>query len=249
MNNPDSSQFVALKEQEATYEPNESVKSVLSNKSLIMIVGPSAVGKSYIIDRLVMEGRHFGKVRSFSTREPRPDDVPSTMQSIPDSDVDDLIDRIKSGDVVSYMTFSATQHIYGTFADSYPAQYNLMPTMARSVATYQKLPFKQTTVVGVVTSPDNWKKWFNERSFASESERIGRLEEAYESVQWILDHPEVSIVVNHSDNILETTDMIADIVHRGTQHRDELAARALLEAIDQVRQPAQAAKEAPHARD
>ena len=48
----------------------------LQDKKLVMLVAPSAMGKSTIVHEVLACDARFGRVRSFTTRPPRADDAP-----------------------------------------------------------------------------------------------------------------------------------------------------------------------------
>ncbi len=226
-----------IREQQPDYTPNAEVREHLGQKSLVMVVGPCAVGKSYVIDSLVTNDARFGKVRSISTRDPRPDDTADTMQLFArdDEHLGQLANRIEAGEAVNYIVHPTTGDIYGTLDDSYPAEFNLLPTLSNSVRDFRKLPFASTHVVGLVTSPAAWKDWFEHRSFASAKDRDSRIAEAVLSIEWLLGDPTASIVTNMPGYPQVTADNIARLVDRGATERDEATAKSLLGYIKSMK--------------
>lgn len=222
--------LACAKEEQPTYSPNAATKKVISHKSLIMLVGPCAVGKSYVIAELTALNPDFGKVRSISTREPRPDDASDTMQLYPKTNqgLNELLTEIESGAVVSYVIHPTTGDIYGTLKDSYPARYNLLPTLASSVANYKKLPFLHTYTIGLVATPQDWQQWLNEREFASPNDYAKRINEAILSLEWLLTTPSASIICNQAGTPKQTAKKIQHAVTTQAITRDEPAAMALL---------------------
>ncbi len=226
-----------IRDLETGYQPNEFVLRDLAHKSLIAIVGPSSVGKSYVIDELVRTTPHFGKVLSFSTRDPRPDDTPDTMVCLPwdERHIKRICNVIEAGDAVQYIFHPKTGDIYGTTLESYPEEYNVLPALSTSVAALDELPFRSIHKVGLVAEPEIWEKWFEKREFSSTADRHARLGEAVSSLEWILSHPEVAIVNNIFGHSEQTTKTIRKFVLKGkSTPRDEMAAQALLDHIQRM---------------
>jgi hypothetical protein len=195
----------AARKQQDHYVPNEKIGTTLADKELVMVVGPVAVGKSYLIDHLTKRHKDFGKVRSFATRAPRPDDTPETMQSIEPTDesLTRILDTIDSGDMVNYSVHPTTNALYGTFTDSYPGTYNFLPTLASSVHALEAAPFRAHHTIGLIASIDSWDAWFSRRTFANCDDRHARLTEAALSLDWILAQPDATIVVNERRRLEE----------------------------------------------
>ncbi len=225
--------FANIRDYPQYYEPNSDTRNEICHKDLVMLIGPCAVGKSYVIDTLTSTDDHYGKVRSISTRDPRPDDTPETMRSFAwnNQEIGELCTLIEQGDFVNYTFHPKTGDLYGTLRDSYPAPINVLPTLATSVADIATLPFRRTHAVGLVTSPEAWRQWFEQRAFSSPKDRAGRIAEAALSLEWLLDHTDASIVSNTPHNPIDASDAIRRIVATRHSERDEPEAGALLSYI------------------
>ena len=218
---------------QAGYQPNAEVRQALATKSLIAIVGPCAVGKSYVIDTLTGVDDEFAKVRSITTRAPRPDDTPETMQCFPwtEEGIGDLCTHVEAGDAVNYVIHPTTGDLYGTLADSYPATYNLLPALSNSIASLEQLPFHRVFTIGIVATPDDWDRWFSHRDFASPTDRNKRITEAALSLEWLLASPQAAIIRNHAGDPLYATNAIQAVVRDDDCHRNVSVAESLLEHI------------------
>jgi len=203
------------------YTPNERVAEALGQKSLVMLIGPCAVGKSYLIDQLVTQNPEFRKSRSFTTRPPRPDDTPDTIRYLQwtDESIGTFCDDIEAGEFVNFTFHPKTGEIYGTALQDHPGTYNLMPTLASSVEPLEALPFQQAPIIGLVTTPTQWQQWFNNREFTSSTDRAARIGEGISSLTWLLNQPRASIVANTLDADAATT--IQEVVATGVTDRDE----------------------------
>ncbi len=219
------------------YHPNTETLEALRRKSLVMLIGPCAVGKSYVIDNLTNRDERYGKVMSISTREPRADDTPETMRCYAWNDIEigELCTNIEQGDFVNYTFHPKTGDLYGSLPSSYPADVNILPTLANSVNSLSELPFKSVHTVGLVTDPAAWQQWFNERTFAGPADRAARIAEAALSLEWLIGRPDASIVTNQPGDPEVAADAIRTIVTEHVNLRDTATAEALLTHVKSLR--------------
>lgn len=155
----------------------------LRNKTLIMLISPSAMGKSTIVTTAANSDERFGRVRGFTTRLPRDNDMPDQFFYFSD---DEVAMKRASGEIVTEVTFPETNLTYGTIHDSFQSEFCLLETMSNSVQTYRDLPFKKTIAVSITSPPELWQARFKERyPMASESAKK-RLDEARLSMHWSL---------------------------------------------------------------
>jgi len=172
---------------QSSYVPNDTITAQLKEKNLIMFVGPAAVGKSYLMNRIVERDVDFGRVAVFTTREARPDDEPGMFRNIPhdDSHVTQLLDKIEAGEVVQYIVHP-TNRIYGSEITDYAKSFNMLATLSTVVNSLRQLPFQTTHIIGLAVEPDVWLRRFYNRPMPAD-ERSKRLSEAIVSLQWLLD--------------------------------------------------------------
>src|SRR5690606_31401115 len=129
----------------------------LRSKILIMLVGPSATGKSTVMNQVVETDSRFGRVKSFTTRPPRHNDEPDQYYYLQPSNLDELS---RQGEIISQVYFPTTGQVYGTLLSSYQGQYNLLDTLANSVSDYRQLPFKYTMTISLTVRAEEWHKRF-----------------------------------------------------------------------------------------
>lgn len=179
------------------YQPSAGVRKVIKDKTLVMIVAPAAMGKSYIISHTIAADPQFAQAISFTTRDPRSGDE-GNMRTIPrdEQHIATLLKLIEAGQVVNYAIFPTTGMLYGTDLMSYPGKINLMPALANSVETLRKTGFGQAITIGLVTHPDTWVAWFNARFPEPTAEKTARLKEAILSLSWLLQDHEVRWLIN-----------------------------------------------------
>ncbi len=154
-----------------------------TDKSFVMIVGPVAIGKSTIMNRVVQLDHRFGRVSGFTTRDPRPNDEPGMYRYIT-PEAFNVMEHTSS--IVQYVIHPTTGAVYGTELHDYSKEYNLLDMLAGEVEPSMKLPFRDHIAMTVYTQPDAWLRWLTARYPDKSVERDKRLEEANLSVEWSL---------------------------------------------------------------
>ena len=171
------------------YRPSDAVRKQLQEKSLIMVIGAACEGKSTVIAEVVRQDPRFGIAGSFTTRDPRPDDIekPYTYYPHTDDGLAQLFSRIGHRQVVSYAVHPFSKHIYGTELTDYPKAYSLLDTIATSVAGFREYGFNATEAVTIITTAEKWLARFNERFPEGHPQRAARRDEAIQSFSWSLE--------------------------------------------------------------
>lgn len=152
----------------------------LADKTLVMVVGPSSVGKSTLMNEVVRLDSTFGRVKSFTTRPPRSNDEAGQYFYLTP---DELAGR---SDVITDVVYPTTGFHYGTIPESYAHSHNLLDTLAHSVKDYRALPFARTVTISLTTEPEAWKGWLIQRFPNGGNDMCKRLEEAVQSISWSL---------------------------------------------------------------
>lgn len=202
----------------------------LQNKTLIMLVGPSAIGKSKLMNEVVRQSSEFGRITGFTTRAPRLDDEPGQYRYY---SKDDVRQKIAAGTLVQYAEFPTTGHIYGTEPHDYPAKYNLKDTLANAVNDYRRLPFTNTITVSLTAPARQWQTWFLSRYPHPSDEALQRLEEARLSMQWSLSDSQTYWVSNANGHISDTATRLVEIATTPpARYNASTHPRAILELIE-----------------
>lgn len=206
--------LAAAQQNETTYRPNDAIAAELAGKTLVMFVGPVAVGKSFLMNHVAEADKDFSRVSVFTTREARPDDEPGMFRYLPhdDAHVSKLLDKIENGEVVQYAVHPTSGRIYGSEAADHSNKFNMLATLSGAVAQLQQLPFKDTVVLGVVARPEFWKKRLKKRYPTPNKEEAKRLREAVLSLDWLLSHEEVKWIDNSGANADDAMQSIVNIV-------------------------------------
>lgn len=164
------------------YHANDTALTSLEEKTLIMIVGPTSIGKSTLMQKIAEIDKEFSYVQAFTTR-PRRSDAPSTYRHISETEAANLY---KNHQAITYIPHPTTGYIYGTDHASYKTTYNLLDTMSGSVQLYRGLPFAKTVTISITAELHDWKRWLGQR-FPEESHELHqRLVEAKTSIEWSL---------------------------------------------------------------
>lgn len=146
-----------MSEQITPYTPNHNISAELRERTVVMLVGPSAIGKSALMSVALEHESDMARVKSFTTRAPRPDDEMGLYHYISQ---DTAKAQIASREAVQYIVHPTTGDIYGSNLASYPADFNLLDTLSGAVALIQQLPFKRALTVSVVSPADQWRERF-----------------------------------------------------------------------------------------
>ncbi len=198
-------------------------------------VGPTAVGKNYLMAHLVdILGYH--QVGNMTTRELRPND-PKNIRSIHQND---MLSAIEKGSLVQYAAHLGSRALYATSIEDYQAgRVNVKDIYAHTIDAFAEYGFRHVRPVCLLVSPEEWETRLDARFMtATREQRAARLEEAAESIEWILDgSPSIRRVMVISDdvNTQENVERIRSFVEQGTTVEPERVhldtAERMLQAI------------------
>ena len=184
----------------------------LSDKQLIMLVAPSAMGKSTILDEVVHQNPAYSRVRSFTTRAQRPNDEPNQYFYLTEEEINA---REAVGEIITRTAPTPAGDTYGTIAESYSTEICLLDTLSYSVEQYRDLDFASTTTITLIAPYEQWRNQFRSRYNSPSDEAIKRLEEAHNSIAWSLGDRVTKWLINegtpeqvaqHLTNISEWSD-------------------------------------------
>ena len=183
---------------------------MLEDKTLVMIVGPVAVGKSWLMNEVVSQNNQFGRVSGFTTRQPRNNDEPGLYRYL---SVDQANVIISANDCVQYAVHPTTGAIYGTQFIDYPKPFNVLDTLSNVAEQLRNLPFKQSVAISVTTDATAWEQWLLKRYPTASDERTKRLKEAILSIEWSLNQTSNHHwLVNRPEQLTQTADQLITIV-------------------------------------
>jgi len=198
------------------YQPGEAAGQLLGKKELIMVVAPSSMGKSTVMNEVVKLNPDFARVLNSTTRPKRSNDEPGLYNYIPHNEegMQHIVDAMDLKQLIQYAIFPTTGYVYFTKPESYPATYNLLDTQSQVVQHMRLLPFHKTHVVGLVTDPATWQSWLSQRYENDNPEFPKRIEEAINSLEWLLSQPEGAVdwVYNHPNDLAKSATELTAIV-------------------------------------
>lgn len=207
----------------------------LASKTLIMIVGPTAIGKSTLMNHVATIEPAFARVKSFTTRPPRENDEPDQYFYLTPESLDE---QLGAGTVITDVTLAGTDLHYGTLINSYRGEFNMLDTLAQSVATYRSLPFYSKHTISLTTEPTAWLRWLQTRYPEPSELKTKRLEEAKVSITWSLaQQNNHHWLINTPDSLEETARQLIRIGRDEHTQASETAkqyAMTMLDAIDSL---------------
>lgn len=207
---------------------DQNLARELGHKILVNIVGPTAVGKSSLIDKVCVLDPDFGRVVSFTTRPQRAGEPDASYRFLPHTQdtLDDIEAKLASGSLVQLAVHPTTGYLYGSEASDYPAKYNMIDMLYSEVEHMRRLPFGYSLTLGVAVESEYWQKWFLARHQANpdQADSLKRLDEAYQSLKWSWNDIDTMWVQNYPDYIEYSAKKIIDMA-RGAIGSDKDARR------------------------
>jgi guanylate kinase len=213
----------ALPELVKNYQPSPDVLKQIGNLTLCMIVGPSGVGKSTMI-----EHSGFVFVPSDTTRDPRPGEQQGVDMYF-HKDYDQVVADIAAGRFVQ-IALGASGDLYATKDTSYPTSgIATMPIMADVIPAFRGLGF-QKTITAFITPP-SYKEWMRriKKPGLSEQDIQKRLPEAKRSFEFVLSDKEVHFILN--DQIEDATKQLKDLMNGQIDTEREAKAKRITIAL------------------
>src|SRR5579859_2389147 len=174
------------------YQPDDKVLEQMAGVRLLAVVGPTAVGKSSIIEMAVQKSPLLQKVKDITTRLPRPGQNESEFTFITK---DQYLEVVKKRQFVQ-VAMMPTGDLYATLPESYPTgKIGIMAVQAGVIPLFRKL-FTDLKVVFIVPSSyEIWMEWFNQRQSSAE-DTDKRLAEAKVSLEFALTDKNIDFILN-----------------------------------------------------
>lgn len=198
-----------LRSKQDAYMPDASVQRELAKLTLTLLVGPTATGKTTLIQEVKKKDKRFSDVGILSTRAPRVDDPPYYRTDVP---ISDMLQRIDDGSLVQYHVHPSGD-IYASDLESFETTHPILPTMSSSVEKFLKLGFGRIVMVGIFLNGQHWQERLNERQ--NDPTFLKRLDEAKDSLHWMSKY---SRTKHLSDPNLYLVENSNEQLHQAVQH-------------------------------
>lgn len=197
------------------YRPAVSVRSKIADKTLVMVIAPTAMGKTFVMNMAVELDDRVARVSVFTTRDPRPDDQAGMFRYYQrnEHDLGTLLDKIDHKKLVQYAIFPHSGQMYGSEPQDFPRSYNLLATLSNSVEQLSRVGFRAAVPVGLIANPKVWCEWFDARYGDRHRDRPARLKEALESIDWLLANDEARWLVNEPGRVENVARQLIKIAH------------------------------------
>lgn len=212
------------------YCPSAETKAKLGDKTLIMLVGATCMGKSTIMAELEKRGSAIATVNTITTRPPRPDDARTRYHYFEHTTdgLQPLLADIDAGKLVQFVVNPRSGFIYGSYPEDYPAQVNIGDYFSSVVEQFKTYGFGTVLCLSVIANPKQWRRRFESRFPTNHPERTARLLEATDSLRWSLGQPAIQWVINR-DNESEMAATSVEMAIRGEMSQNQTEAKKLAE--------------------
>ena len=217
-----------LKNLVENYQLNPGVLKAMAEIEVLATVGPSASGKTTLMNELAKTDTRFDMVVDETTREPRPEEVPG--RDFIFISMDKALEDIKAGNLVQ-AALGPNGDVYCSRPSSYmKSTVGLIALVPAAVRQFRRLPIKSFKAAFIVPATfDSWLGWLDAKAQASgwdEAKRAGRLAEAKASYKFALGDSEMKFVLN--DEISKAVSRLAQAA--GGNPDDAVLARQTAEA-------------------
>jgi guanylate kinase len=205
------------------YKPASDVLSHINNLSLLMVVGPSGVGKTSLINRL---DRKY--IIADNTRSPRPDEKEGVDYYFR-QDYDQIVEQMKNGRFVQVAVDSGGD-LKATRDMAYPESGTaVMAVVADVIPIFRNLGFKET--ISVFVTPPSYEEWMqrlNAHDLSSEQQML-RLSEAARSLEFALGDKEMHFILN--DDLESAVEQTKNILNGQPDEEREARACAIAKIL------------------
>lgn len=183
------------------YTPSAAALERLPEVTAVIAVGPTAVGKSTLINAAAARCPALHPVLTTTSRAPREgeeDGVDFHFRSREEMEA-----QMAAGSYVQ-VAVHPSGDLYATAPEDYATQgLAVMAVMAGVMPVFRALPFKSLRVLFIL--PPSWEQWQSRLlgHIATPEQREKRLGEARQSLRYALDTPGIGFIVN--DDLAQAT--------------------------------------------
>lgn len=205
------------------YHPAQDVVDQVRELEVLMVIGPSGVGKTTL-----MQDSGLAYVPSDTTRQARPGEVEGEDFYFR-ADYDQIVEQIKSGRFVQIAVDSGGD-LKATKASSYPKNgVVVMAVLADVLPVFRSLGFKQT--LSAFITPPNYDEWMRRLLIhqLSPEEFAKRIEEAQRSIDIALKDADMHFIMN--DNLEIAGKQLVGLLSGNVDSKLEVDARRAAESL------------------
>lgn len=180
------------------YQPNEESIKQAANVKLLATVGPSATGKTTLMNALAAKDPKFQLVVGETTRQPRENEQNGVDMIFRNRE--EVLEELEAGKLLQ-IVIGPNGDLYCTRAKNFPTSgTGLFPLIPLGVRQFRALPLKFFAAAFIVPANfELWQKWLGKQAESSgwTAEQLrGRLEEAKQSFDFALADPQIRFVLN-----------------------------------------------------
>ena len=210
------------------YKPSDATKELIADKTLIALLGATAVGKTSIIEKIIERGGpDYYAVGSHTTRHRRPEDSRDCRTADEGFTHDEAQRLINEGLSIVHGTHPTSGDMYVATAE-HLSTYNIMPVLPSGLNDLKNVGFKAVYPLYIVTSNKAYQKQLASRTDLDEETLIKRLKEGQQSLSWALDNAEDLVFFENIDGNPEQT---ADAIIANFDKKQSQDARIKGEAL------------------
>ncbi|HET9721579.1 MAG TPA: hypothetical protein VFP32_00930 [Candidatus Saccharimonadales bacterium] len=187
-----------LKKLVGSYQPNKDVLEAMKQINLLATVGPSASGKTTVMNRLSEIYPHAHFVLDETSRVPRKNEQQGVDFRFRRSQ--DILEDLQRGDLVQ-IALGPNNDLYCTRLTSYPeAGVGMLALIPPAVKEFRKLPVGSFRAAFIVPKNyETWLQWLDNQAHDSDwsdEQKKGRLAEAKLSYEFALSDKKIHFVLN-----------------------------------------------------
>ncbi len=131
--------LIRAEELQDRYFPSDEICEFLHTKTAILLVAPTSMGKSVIMETAAaLEPKTFGTAGTFTNRPSRLDDSGRQYEYIPLTPVatSNILDAIDRQELVQYAVHPTTKYIYGSRISHYKSENNMLDMLSNGVKAF-----------------------------------------------------------------------------------------------------------------
>lgn len=206
------------------YQPSDETAKAMEEVSLIGLVGPSATGKTTIMEYLARSNPAFHYVVGETSRQPRDNEQNGVDYFFRYKD--EIVQELQQGKLIQAI-IGPNGDLYCTRAENFSqSAMNLFPLVPLGVKQFRALALRAFETAFVVPAGfDLWQSWLAKQAKAGDwtAEKLkGRLTEAKESFEFALNDKAMKFVLNDTtEKAVRRLQQVA----RGQSPDDEAQAR------------------------